>query len=471
MSTHRQTKIVATIGPASFSPAMLRKLIKAGVNVFRLNFSHGNHKDLKRYVSDIRDLEEKLRKPIGIIADMQGPKLRLGKIEGGSLPLKKGQKIRFDLCKTLGDAKRIPLPHPEVIKALSKGSLIYLDDGKVRVEVTKKGKDYLECKVLSGSQLSDHKGFNVPGVILPIPALTAKDKKDLRAALAMGADWIAQSFVQSPGDVKEAVKLIGGKAKLMVKLEKPSALVELDDIIDLADGVMLARGDLGVEIPPEQVPPVQKQVIRRVRERGKPVIVATQMLESMITNARPTRAEASDVATAVYDGADAVMLSAETAVGEYPLRAVEMMDRIARSIESDPGYMEMMEEMRPAALPSPSDAITTAAHYVAEDVDAALIVNFTISGSTTLRTARMRPNIPILCLTPKEKVARQLALSYGVVAVHAPETVEDFTGPAVHATKFITAQKLAKKGARFVMTAGVPFGKSGTTNILRIAKV
>lgn len=471
MKPFRQTKIVATIGPASSSPAMIRKLFLAGADVFRLNFSHGAHADLRRCVDSIRALEKKMKRPIGIIADLQGPKLRIGKIEGGSLSLKKGQHLRFDLLKEPGNAKRIPLPHPEIIKTLHEGDFIYLDDGKVRVQVSGKGKAHLDVKVVSGSKLSDHKGFNVPGTLLPIPALTAKDKKDLKAALSMGVDWIAQSFVQQPGDVKHALKLIGGRAKLMVKLEKPSAVAQLAEIITLADGIMLARGDLGVEIPPEDVPSVQKQVVRAVREAGKPVIVATQMLESMIENARPTRAEASDVATAVYDGADAVMLSAETAVGRYPEQAVEMMARIARRTENDPLYQDMMERQRPDSLPGSSNAITTAAHYVAEDVGAKVIVNFTMSGSTTLRTARMRPAIPILCLTPHIHAARQLTLSYGVRSVHAPEMVEDFTGPAVHAAKFVKKYKLAAKGEPFVMTAGVPFGTPGTTNILRIAEI
>lgn len=471
MNRNRQTKIVATIGPASGSPAMLAKLHKAGVDVFRMNFSHGTHAAHAANVEALRALEVKIGRPIGIIADLQGPKLRLGKLEGGSLDIKKGQTLRFDLDKTPGNAARIPLPHKEVIQALHKHDRIYIDDGKVRVEITRKGQDWLEGKVLAGSKLSDHKGFNVPGAVLPIPALTAKDKKDLKAALDMGVDWIAQSFVQHPKDVRQALKLIDRRAKLMVKLEKPTAVLQLEEIAALADGVMLARGDLGVEIPPERVPPVQKQVVRTVREMGKPVVIATQMLESMITNAAPTRAEASDVATAIYDGADAVMLSAETAVGDYPLPAVEMMDRIAKSVEQDPQYQDMMEEARPIALPGASEAITTAAHYVAEDVSAKVIVNFTMSGSTTLRTARMRPAIPILCLTPNIQVARQLALSYGVQAVHAPETVEDFTGPAMHASRFVRKYKLAKKGEHFVMTAGVPFGKTGTTNILRIAQL
>jgi len=471
MISRRQTKILATLGPASNSAEMIESLFKAGVDVFRLNFSHGTHEDHKHALVRIRALEEASGRPIGVVADMQGPKLRIGKFKEGHVAFEKGQSFRFDLDSALGDERRVNLPHPEVMKVMDVGSRILLDDGKVRIEITGKGKDYLDGEVTAGSALSDHKGFNVPGVVVPVPALTNKDRVDLEAALEMGVDFIAQSFVQRPEDVREARDLIDGRAALMVKIEKPSALVQLEEIVALADAVMLARGDLGVEIPPEDVPAVQKQVVRYVREHGKPVVVATQMLESMVTNARPTRAEASDVATAVYDGSDAVMLSAETAVGAYPLQAVEMMDRIARRTEEDENYLEMMEAARVDALNTPSDAITTAAYYVAQDVEASLIINYTTSGSTTLRTARQRPEVPILCLTTNLNVARRLVLSYGVFPVHEPNHVDDFTGPARHAAQMALDKGFAKKGERFVMTAGVPFGVAGTTNILRIGDV
>jgi pyruvate kinase len=319
--------------------------------------------------------------------------------------------------------------------------------------------------------LSNKKGFNVPEAFLPIPALTEKDKKDLIAALDLGADWIAQSFVQTAADVQEAKDLIDGRAALMVKLEKPAALQNLVDIVALADGVMLARGDLGVEIPPEDVPSVQKHVVRYVRSVGKPIVVATQMLESMITSSRPTRAEASDVATAVYDGADAVMLSAETAAGEHPVRAVDMMHKICSRTEQDDIYEQFMEETRGDTMNDTSDAIATAAGYVAEDIEAAAIVTYTMSGSTALRMSRQRPAVPILCLTPNQAVARRLSVAYGVYAVHAPEIQGEFTGPVPHACEILKEQGLAQNGDRFVMTAGVPFGVSGTTNILRIAEV
>ncbi len=471
MNKNRQTKILATLGPASSSNEIIEKLFCAGVSTFRLNFSHGTHEDHKSALKHIREIEAKYNQPLGIVADLQGPKLRIGKFENDSIELKKGQNFRFDLDNSLGNENRVYLPHKEVIDAMEIGSHIFLDDGKVRIEITNKGAEYLDGVVQTDSYLSNNKGFNIPNIYLPIPALTDKDRADLEAALDMGVDWIAQSFVQKPEDVKQALKLINGRAALIVKIEKPSALAQLEEIADLADGVMLARGDLGVEIPPEDVPSVQKHVIRLVRDKGKPIIVATQMLESMINNARPTRAEASDVATAVYDGADCVMLSAETATGKYPVRSVEMMARIASKTEADSNYLEMMENSRPNALKDPSDAITTAAYYVAQDVKAMLIVNYTMSGATALRTARQRPETPILCLTPDINVARKLVLSYGVFPIHDDIKTEDFTGPARHAAKIALDKNFAKKGDRFVMTAGIPFGVSGTTNILRIGEI
>lgn len=471
MKRNRNTKILATLGPASNTEKMIRKLFKAGVDVFRLNFSHGSHEDHHQALQMIRKIESEFGHAIGIVADLQGPKLRIGTFKDGAIKLKKGQKFRFDSDPAQGNETRICLPHPEVIKALKPGHKILLDDGKVHFEIKKRGKGYLEGIITAGSKLSDKKGFNIPGIILPIPALTDKDKKDLKAALEMGVDWIAQSFVQKPEDVLEAKKLIKGRAALMAKIEKPSALLRLEEIIELVDGAMLARGDLGVEIPPENVPSVQKDVIKMVRDKGKPVVVATQMLESMINSPQPTRAEASDVATAVYDGADCVMLSAETAAGQYPVQAVEMMDRIACKTEQDDDFLDMMETARPDALNTPSDAITTAAYYVAQDVDAVMIVNYTNSGATALRTARQRPEVPILCLTPHLNVARRLTLSYGVYAVHNEADPGDFTGPARHAAAIAQEKGFAKKGNRFIMTAGMPFGVKGSTNILRIAKV
>ncbi len=470
MVRRRRTKIVATLGPASNDEAMIRKLFEAGVDVFRLNFSHGAHEDHKARLDSIRRIEQEFGRPIGVIADLQGPKLRVGKFAEGSIALKQGMEIRFDLDTAPGDEKRVNLPHPEVIEALGINDEILLDDGKVRMRVLSKGADHLQMRVEAGSKLSNNKGFNVPGVVLPIAALTGKDRRDLDAALAMGVDWIAQSFVQKPEDVAEAQNLIQGRAGLIIKLEKPSALEHLEEMVKLADAVMLARGDLGVEIPAEDVPSVQKRVVRHVRFAGKPIIVATQMLESMIDNPRPTRAEASDVATAVYDGTDAVMLSAETAAGQYPEEAVSIMDRICRRVESDETYRRIIESDPPCSDETPPDSITIAACQVAQSVHAACIVNFTSSGSTTLRTARQRPAMPTLCLSHSQATARRLALSYGVNPVFT-EDVTSFGEAVQTASRLALKHGLAVQGQRFVVTAGVPFGTPGSTNSLRVAVV
>lgn len=467
---NRQTKILATLGPASATPEMIEKLFLAGVDNFRLNFSHGAHEDHAARVKMIRAIEEKYRRPIGIVADMQGPKLRVGKFKDGSIALAPGMVLRLDLDKTEGDTQRVNLPHPEIIATLEPGAFILCDDGKVRMKIVGKGKDHLDAEVVSGTKLSNNKGVNVPGVVLPIAALTEKDRRDLAAALDMGVDWIAQSFVQRPEDVAEAKKLIAGRAALMAKIEKPSALERFDGILDLVDGIMLARGDLGVEIPAEDVPAVQKHIVRTVRQAGKPMVVATQMLESMIENPAPTRAEASDVATAVYDGTDAVMLSAETAAGAYPLEAVSIMSRICERVEADDIYRKIMDTSHPDADSDASDAITLAACQVAQTIRAACITNYTSSGSTTLRTARQRPPMPILCLSHSLATTRRLMLSYGVTAVYT-EDKKTFGEAVQTAVKQAAAIGLAQKGQRLVMTAGVPFGTPGSTNILRVAWV
>lgn len=450
---------------------MIGQLFTAGADVFRLNFSHGNHADHLARLAIIRDLEKATGRPIGIIADLQGPKLRVGRFKNKSIDLKAGMIFKMDLDDTLGDESRVCLPHPEIIAVAEAGMKLLVDDGKVQLIVREKSKNGLVVEVLSGMKLSDNKGVNVPNVILPIPALTEKDRVDLAAAMDMGADWIAQSFVQRPEDIAETKKLSGGHAKVMAKLEKPSALERLDGIIELSDAVMLARGDLGVEIPPERVPPVQKLVVRKVRSAGKPVIVATQMLESMISSATPTRAEASDVATAIYDGTDAIMLSAETASGSYPIEAVQMMDRIAQSVENDPLYRPIMDAEHPdVSGDDVSDAISASAHYIAKDLKAAAIVTFTMSGFTARRAARQRPVTPILCLTPEIDTARRMALSYGVHPVHYTDVI-DFDDMVAGATGIAKTEGLATKGQRLVITAGVPFGTPGSTNVLRIAWV
>lgn len=472
MTDFRQTKILATLGPGSNSPEMIRKLIDAGVNIFRLNFSHGSHADHAKACEIIRAAATDSHKNIGVLADLQGPKLRIGIFEGGKVALQAGQSFIFDLDDKPGDSSRVCLPHPEILNVLEQGSLIYLDDGKVRAKVTAKNKNGVETEIIAGSHLSDRKGFNIPGAALPIPALTDKDKADLQAALEIGADWIAQSFVQTKEDVQEAKDLINGRAALMIKIEKPAALEHFDEMLELADGVMLARGDLGIELPAHKVPVIQKDIIDRTRRTGKPVVVATQMLESMISNPQPTRAEVSDVATAVFDGADAVMLWAETAVGDYALEAVRVMHDTALEVETARKYRETMERRRNRWGDLPSDAITAAAYNVANQIEAKVLVCYTTSGSTALRMARQRPGMPILCLTPSIGAARRMSVSFGVIAEHAPETAtEDFTGPARFASNLLKTLGLAEAGQRFVMTAGMPFNVPGSTNILRIAKV
>src|SRR5690242_7626714 len=403
----RRTKIIATLGPASAAPEMMTRLFQAGADVFRLNFSHGTHEDHAARFATIRELEERFARPIGILADVQGPKLRVGRFGGGRVFLQNGQRFNLDLNPTPGDARRVNLPHPSIIEAASIGCSLLLDDGKLRLRVMRKQASALETEVVVGGPLSDHKGVNVPDVVLPIPALTQKDRDDLAFALEHGANYIGLSFVQRPEDVAEAKALIHGRAWVMVKLEKPQALENLDAIMQLTDAVMVARGDLGVELPPEEVPLAQKRIVRLSRQLGKPVVVATQMLESMMTAPAPTRAEASDVATAVFDGADAVMLSGETAAGQYPYEAVNMMDRIVARVEQDDLWRAMIEASRPAPEHSSADAIATAARQVCHTIGAKAIVAFTASGATALRVGRERPEAPIIGLTPRLDTARR----------------------------------------------------------------
>jgi pyruvate kinase len=466
----RLTKIVATLGPASSSPEMIRKLFESGVDVFRLNFSHGTHEGHGANVRSIRALEAEIGRPIAIMADLQGPKLRIGTFAGGSITLTAGQSLRLDLSREPGDSQRVGMPHPEIFAALTTDTDLLLDDGRVRLRVVGCSPDHADTVVVSGTGLSNRKGVNVPNVVLPVSPLTAKDREDLPFALDQGVDWIALSFVQRPEDVAEARRLIGGRAALLSKMEKPSAITHLDEIIEMSDGIMVARGDLGVELPAEDVPSIQKRIVRESRIAGKPVIVATQMLESMVSSPAPTRAEASDVATAVYDGADAVMLSAETASGAYPVEAVSMMDRIARRVEHDPLYRTIMDAQHPNPQRTSADAITAAARQVADTIQAAAIVTYTTSGSTALRASRERPSVPVLSLTSNMETARRLSLAYGVHSVHSAD-VGSFAEMVNKAIRTAFHDGLALEGQRLVITAGVPFGTPGNTNILRIAWV
>jgi pyruvate kinase len=467
---YRQTKIVATLGPASSTKEQIRALFDTGVDVFRLNFSHGSADDHRARMRAIREVEAEVGRPIAVLADLQGPKLRLGTFRDDEITLQVGQRLRLDRNPAAGDETRVCLPHPEIFEAIRPGSELLLDDGKVRLRVEECGHDFAQTVVEAGTKLSNRKGVNVPNVVLPLSPLTDKDRADLAVALDIGADWIALSFVQRPEDVMEAKRLVGGRAAVLAKLEKPSAIKSLIPILERSDGVMVARGDLGVEMPPEDVPRTQKRILREARRIGKPVIVATQMLESMISSPTPTRAEASDVATAVYDGADAVMLSAETASGNFPIQAVAIMDRILIHTQEDMAENGGILADRPILQHTGADAITAAARQVAETIEAKVIITYTTSGSTTLRAARERPQVAIMGLTPNLQTARRLALSYGVHSVHTKDA-ESFKDMVQKAVRLAREAGLAVVGDKLVITAGVPFGTPGSTNILRIAQI
>lgn len=470
MRRNRKAKILATLGPASSNAKSIEALFTCGADVFRLNFSHGSHDDHRKTYDLIRSVEDKLRRPIAILMDLQGPKLRVGNFTDGKVMLASGQAFRLDMDPTDGDATRVCLPHPEIFEALRIGTELLLDDGKIRLRVESHGPDWADTRVLVGGKLSNHKGLNVPGEVLPISALTEKDRRDLQFGLDLGVDWVALSFVQRPEDVAEARKLVAGRAAIISKLEKPSAIDHLEEIAELSDAVMVARGDLGVESPPETVPILQKRIVETCQRQGKPVVVATQMLESMIEAPTPTRAEASDVATAIYDGADAVMLSAETAVGKYPTDAVAIMDKIIQTVEHDESYQRIRNAQREQPDNTAADAISDAAGQVSRTIGAKAIVTFTSSGSTTLRVARQRPRAPILCLTPHLPVARRMALCWGAHCIKTAD-INSFSDMVSKACRAARRDDFAAGGERVVIVAGVPFGTPGTTNILRIAWV
>jgi pyruvate kinase len=464
---HRQTKIVATLGPASAGPEMIARLFNTGADVFRLNFSHGAHADHAANIATVRALEEATGRPIGLLADVQGPKLRVGRFAGGRVHLSTGQNFLLDQDPTPGNARRVQLPHPEILSAATSGTTLLLDDGKLRLRVAHNRGGHLECEVVTGGPLSDRKGVNVPDILLHIPALTEKDRRDMEFALDHGVDFIGLSFVQRPEDVAEARAIANGRAWIVAKIEKPQALDQLEAIIALSDAVMVARGDLGVELPPEEVPLAQKRIIRASRELGKPVIVATQMLESMMAAPAPTRAEASDVAGAVFDGADAVMLSGETAAGQYPVEAVAMMDRIVTRVEADSGWRQIMDAGRASADGSISSAIAAASSQIARSIGARAIAAFTSSGKTALRVARERPSQPVLAIVTELPVARRLALAWGVHAVHTQDA-RTMTEAVTRAARLARMEGFAQHGETVVVAAGIPFGQAGTTNALRV---
>lgn len=471
MYRNRNAKIVATLGPASADRATIQALFEAGADIFRLNFSHGSHEDHRQRLDIIRDIERDSGRPIAVLFDLQGPKLRLGTFANGPILLAEGDPFRLELHRTEpGNPHGVRMPHPEIFDALVEGTDLLVDDGRVRLRVERCGKDFADTRVIVPGTVSDRKGVNVPGVVLPISALTEKDRADLDFGLTLGIDWVALSFVQRPEDIHEIKSLVKGRAGIVAKLEKPAAIDSLDAIVDATDAVMVARGDLGVELPPEQVPAIQKRIVRACRQAGKPVIVATQMLESMVAAPVPTRAEASDVATAIYDGADAVMLSAESASGKYPVEAVQIMNRIIAQTVTDPYYREVMAASATPHTPLPADAIGQAVRNVAELLKVSAVVAFTSSGYSALRMARERPLSPIIGMTPKLATARRLALAWGVYPVlcHDVADVLEMTDWACTTAK---REGLGHPGDFIVIAAGMPFNVSGTTNILRIAQI
>ncbi len=470
MPRQNRAKIVATLGPASSTREVIRELAEAGADVFRLNFSHGSHEEHRRRHEIIRALEEELGLPIGILADLQGPKLRVGRLAAGPLELGEGGRVRFDLDEAPGTPERVPLPHPEVFAALKPGVQLLLDDGKLRLEVEEADRSTATARVLVGGKLSERKGVSVVGAVLPVSALTPKDREDLEFALSLGVDWVALSFVQRPEDMDEVRAIVQGRAGVLAKLEKPAAIEQLDEIVARSDAVMVARGDLGVEMAPERVPTIQRQILRTARCAGKPVIVATQMLESMIEAPTPTRAEASDVATAVYEGADAVMLSAESAAGRYPVEAVRMMDRIIGEVEQDPYYRQATDDAHPEPEPTVADVICHALRRAASVLPVKAVVTYTTSGATALRAARARPAAPILSLSPDVRTARRLCLVWGIHAVRTP-MAERMAEIVDYACETAAAEGLAGPGELIAIAAGVPFGVAGTTNLIRIERL
>lgn len=467
MTPNKKVKILATLGPAIKTIDEIRQLVEAGVNLFRLNFSHGEHADHAQRYDWVREVEQQLNTPIGILMDLQGPKLRVGRFKEGKVNLQRGQTLRLDLDSTPGDAQRVNLPHPEIIEALQPGMSLLLDDGRLRLQVTSKQSDAVITEVIAGGELSDRKGVNVPEAVLQLSPLTDKDRRDLAFGLQLGVDWVALSFVQRPEDIIEARELIGDKAFLMAKIEKPSAVIHLEEIARLCDAIMVARGDLGVEVPAENVPRIQKDIIRTCRQLGKPVVVATQMLESMRFSPAPTRAEVTDVANAVAEGADALMLSAETASGDYPLEAVQMMSKIIRQVENGPDFQAQLDVGRPQAEATTSDAISCAIRRISSILPVAALVNYTESGASSLRASRERPTAAILSLTPSLNTARRLTVAWGIYSVvnERLHKVEEVTSTALEIAQ---AQGMAQRGDTLVITAGEPFGQPGSTNSLRI---
>ncbi len=466
----RRTKIVATLGPSSSERDVIARLFQAGADVFRINMSHTSHERMRELVAAIRSIEEEHGRPIGILVDLQGPKLRIGRFGSGSITLAKGDTFTVDSSDTPGDGNRVHLPHPEILAAMQPGHRLLLNDGKVQLTALEADKTRIVTRVDVGGALSDRKGVSLPDTLIPFSALVPKDRSDLEAALETGIDWVALSFIQRPDDIAEAKKITRGRAALMAKIEKPQAVAHLGEILDLADALMVARGDLGVEMPLEKVPGIQKFMTRTARREGKPVVVATQMLESMITSPIPTRAEVSDVATAIFEGADAVMLSAESAAGQYPVEAVATMNRIAEEVESDPIYRTIIDAQRSEPEATGSDAIAAAARQIAETLELSAIACWTFSGSTAMRVARERPKPPIVAISPKLSTGRRLSLVWGIHCIVA-EDAHDQDDMVERAGRLAFKDGFSRSGQRIIIVAGVPLGTPGATNMLRIAFV
>lgn len=470
MRRQRRVKILATLGPASQDRAMLANLFRAGADIFRINMSHASHDAMRERIRMIRSLEADFGRTIGILVDLQGPKLRVGTFAEGGVQLEKGASFVMDSDPTPGDITRVHLPHPEILKALRPGHVVLIDDGKVKLFITEAEPTRAVAKVDVAGRISNKKGVSLPDTEIPTSAMTSKDRSDLDAALNEGVDWIAVSFVQRPEDVAEVKKITRGRALVLSKIEKPQAIARLEEIIEISDAIMVARGDLGVEMPLEKVPGLQKRMTRMARRMGKPVVVATQMLESMITSPVPTRAEVSDVATAVFEGADAIMLSAESAAGQYPIEAVSTMNRIAEEVECDEFYRSIITAQRATADATGADAIAYAARDIAETLDVKAVIAWTSSGSTAMRVARERPRIPVLAVTPSLQTARRLAIVWGIHAIIAVDAT-DATDMSDRACKISFDAGFAAEGERIVIVAGVPFGTPGATNMVRIAYV
>ena len=466
----RKVRILATLGPASDTRSGIEALYRAGADAFRVNMSHGSHDDHRAVIGHIRSLEAKTGRPMTIVGDLQGPKIRIGRFAGGPVQLKAGDRFTLDRGEEPGTAERVGLPHAEVFAAVAEGQRLLLNDGKLALCIESAESGRIVTEVMNDGELNDRKGVNVPDAVIPLPALTEKDRRDLDFALEAGADWIALSFVQRPDDVAEARGLIGGRAALMAKIEKPRALDRMDEILDLADGIMVARGDLGVELPPQQVPRTQKELVEMARRAGKPVVVATQMLDSMVANPAPTRAEVSDVANTIYEGVDAIMLSAETAAGDYPVAAVEMMNAIALEAEADPQYGRHIHFTETAPQPTTADAISAATGSVLRTVPCALAACFTTSGSTARRASRERFPVPLLVMTPSRETARRLGILWGVHAI-VTRDVTDFEEMVAKARRMALRTALGGGGDRMVVMAGVPFGTPGSTNVMHIARI